>query len=124
MAKDYRKIYESTLGIKLQPGIASIHHLDFNHQNSNVSNLVAIPQQLHDDLNITFCKIKKTSQQILKSKCYWLIRTKTLREMQCHMINYMKLRQYIDLKNVIQKHGLKRAIEIFGEDFIKEIIII
>lgn len=124
MAKDYRYIYEKTLGIKLQPGIASIHHLDQNHSNHCFTNLVAIPQLLHNDLNLTFAKIKKTANSILKAKCYWLIRTKTLREMSYHIDNYLQLRMYIDLRNVLQKQGLKRAIEIFGKEFVEEIIIV
>lgn len=124
MSKDYREIYEKELGVKLQSSVASIHHLDFNHANHNLKNLVALPQELHDSLNITFSKIRKTSQLIIKAKCYWLIKSKTLREMENHIHNYMELKKYIDLKNVIQKQGLSRAIEIFGRDFVERIIVI
>jgi|GEM_PF-5172062 len=122
MSKDYRAIYEEELGIKLRAGIASIHHLDWNHSNHSFNNLVAIPQKLHDDLNLTFTKMKKTMTSIMNAKCYWLIKSKTLREMENHIHNYRVLREYIELRNVIKKQGLQKAIESFGKDFIQEII--
>lgn len=124
MSKDYRAIYEKELKITLKPGIASIHHLDQNHSNHCFTNLVAIPGYLHESLNITFAKFSKTAQIVLKAKCYWLVRTKVLQELQNHIKNYMVLRQYIDLRNVIKKQGIDRAIEIFGKEFIEEIIIL
>jgi hypothetical protein len=124
MSKDYRAIYEKKLGIKLQPGVSSIHHISLDHSNNTISNLVCIPTNFHEALNITLAKFKKTATSVLRAKCYWLIKTKTLKELDTHLQNYMRLNTYIDLKNVILKHGIDRAIELFGKEFVESIIII
>jgi len=124
MAKNYRDIYEQELNIKLQPGIASIHHIDWNHNNSNIKNLVAIPQSLHDDLNIVISKFPTVLKRVLRSKCYWNIKLKTLKELSSYVTVYEKLHEYISLKNVIKKYGLDTALNIFDKNLIEEIIVL
>lgn len=43
---DYRKFYEQQTGVKLPAGY-DVHHIDFNRENNEIRNLVALPQQLH-----------------------------------------------------------------------------
>lgn len=124
MAKNYRDKYQSELKIVLRSGVASLHHINWNHKDDNIKNLVAVPQELHDSLNLTFGKFPKLLKSLLRVKCYWLIKSKTLKEMESHIHNYQKLLEYINLRNVIQKHGISRAIETFGKKFIEEIIVL
>lgn len=43
---NYRKLYESETKTKV-PNDFDIHHLDFNRENNYISNLVALPRDLH-----------------------------------------------------------------------------
>lgn len=48
---DYRKIYEREFGIKWDRQVYEVHHIDGNHQNNKVSNLILIPKWLHTELH-------------------------------------------------------------------------
>lgn len=43
---DYRKIYAEHYGIRI-PKDYDIHHIDLNHDNNNLENLILIPHELH-----------------------------------------------------------------------------
>lgn len=43
---NYRKLYENHHNVKIQKGY-EIHHLDHNHENNEITNLVCIPRKLH-----------------------------------------------------------------------------
>jgi hypothetical protein len=45
MAINYRKLYEKNVG-KI-PNNWDIHHIDFNHDNNALDNLIAIPSMVH-----------------------------------------------------------------------------
>ena len=45
MAIDYRKLYEQHIG-KI-PDKWEIHHIDFNHDNNDLKNLIAVPSMVH-----------------------------------------------------------------------------
>lgn len=42
---NYRKLYENKIG-KI-PNDWEIHHIDFNHNNNDINNLIAIPKIVH-----------------------------------------------------------------------------
>lgn len=44
--KNYRKIYEEALGIKIPEG-HEIHHIDFDRNNNTIKNLISLPKELH-----------------------------------------------------------------------------
>lgn len=46
--KNYRKIYEAKCNIKIPKGY-EIHHIDFNRENNDISNLVMLPKKLHQE---------------------------------------------------------------------------
>lgn len=43
---DYRSFYEKQTKLKL-PKNFEVHHMDFNRSNNKISNLVALPRNLH-----------------------------------------------------------------------------
>lgn len=45
--KNYRKIYENYFNIKI-PKNFDVHHIDLDHYNNDISNLVMIPNELHN----------------------------------------------------------------------------
>jgi CRISPR/Cas system CSM-associated protein Csm2 small subunit len=47
----YRKIYESALHIEIEKDFA-IHHIDFNRENNDITNLVALPRGLHNKYHL------------------------------------------------------------------------
>lgn len=47
---NYRKFYEEQLNIKLSKDF-DIHHIDYNHSNNSLDNLVALPHKLHQRLH-------------------------------------------------------------------------
>ena len=42
---NYRKLYEDNVGII--PNNWEIHHIDFNHNNNKINNLIAVPSMVH-----------------------------------------------------------------------------
>tara|TARA_R100000458_G_C8046574_1_gene95603 strand:- start:291 stop:497 length:207 start_codon:yes stop_codon:yes gene_type:complete len=42
---NYRKLYENNNG-KI-PKDWEVHHIDFNHNNNNIDNLIAVPKMVH-----------------------------------------------------------------------------
>lgn len=47
---NYRKLYAETFGIKI-PSNYDVHHLDFDHSNNDLSNLVLLPRALHNKIH-------------------------------------------------------------------------
>tara|TARA_R110000823_G_scaffold224634_2_gene352600 strand:+ start:1015 stop:1233 length:219 start_codon:yes stop_codon:yes gene_type:complete len=45
MGINYRKLYEQKIG-KI-PYNWDIHHIDFNHDNNKIENLIAVPSMVH-----------------------------------------------------------------------------
>ena len=45
MAINYRKLYEKNIG-KI-PDKWDVHHIDFNHNNNSLNNLIAVPSMVH-----------------------------------------------------------------------------
>lgn len=58
---DYRKKYEEYYGIKISDEY-EIHHMDLNHSNNDMSNLLLIPKKLHKKyhylINGISCNVK------------------------------------------------------------------
>ena len=46
----YRKIYELELNDKV-PDDFDVHHIDLNHKNNDIRNLIAIPKSLHQNFH-------------------------------------------------------------------------
>lgn len=53
---NYRKFYEKSLGIKI-PNRFVIHHLDLNHYNNDIDNLLMLPRKLHEEYHRLSSKI-------------------------------------------------------------------
>jgi hypothetical protein len=45
MAFDYRKLYEKK--IEKIPNNWEVHHIDFDHNNNKINNLIAVPSMVH-----------------------------------------------------------------------------
>ena len=45
MAINYRKLYEKNISVI--PDNWEVHHIDFNHENNQLDNLIAIPSMVH-----------------------------------------------------------------------------
>ena len=45
---NYRELYEKTYNIKI-PHQYDIHHIDLNHNNNVISNLMILPHELHEE---------------------------------------------------------------------------
>jgi len=45
VAINYRKLYEKNIGSI--PDKWEVHHIDFNHNNNNLNNLIAVPSMVH-----------------------------------------------------------------------------
>ena len=53
---NYRKFYEKQTNKKI-PKDFDIHHIDFNRENNDIANLVAIPRQLHKKYHTIIVKM-------------------------------------------------------------------
>ena len=58
---DYRKLYENYYNVKLSSSW-DIHHIDFNHSNNDICNLVALPKELHHKLHTSYDEYLKSIQ--------------------------------------------------------------
>lgn len=54
---NYRKFYEKQTGKKI-PKDFDIHHIDFNRENNDIANLVAIPKELHSEYHRALYQIQ------------------------------------------------------------------
>jgi len=54
---NYRKFYEQKTGKKI-PKDFDIHHIDFNRENNDIMNLVAIPKKLHHNYHKSLYEIQ------------------------------------------------------------------
>ena len=45
--KNYKKIYEKTLGVSVNSKFWDIHHKDENRKNNSIDNLLALPKKIH-----------------------------------------------------------------------------
>jgi hypothetical protein len=126
MAKNYRTIYESYYKVKLRTGTASIHHLDWNHNNSGPCNLVAIPQELHDKINIYAFKFPQTLKNILKycGNYVWNIKKKNLVILNNYVTAYLELQLYIDIRNDTKQYGLPYVYNKYDKDTLEKIYVI
>lgn len=50
---DYRKEYKKHYGIDFGSDY-QIHHIDFNHENNSIDNLILLPKELHQRLHQCF----------------------------------------------------------------------
>lgn len=55
---DYRKIYTEYYHFEI-PTDWDIHHIDYNHNNNNPNNLVALPKSLHQQLHLAYSEMKQ-----------------------------------------------------------------
>ena len=54
---DYRRFYIDVLNIEELSQKFVIHHIDYNRNNNKLSNLVALPRKLHNDLHEYYNKL-------------------------------------------------------------------
>lgn len=54
---DYRRLYEETYGILLEPNGLEVHHIDHNRKNNDIKNLVALPTDLHHRYHRSFIAV-------------------------------------------------------------------
>lgn len=50
---NYRRLYEKHYGIKIPPEY-DVHHIDFNHDNDEIENLILLPKKLHQRLHKSY----------------------------------------------------------------------
>lgn len=120
MGRDYRKEYAKNLGVYLTRG-SSIHHIDSDRKNCKIINLVAIPEELHQRLNITFSNFPKVLKNIMKVGNYLRPRIKHLNDLKKCIADYEELQTWIDIRNIILKSGIKYVIEIYGQEKISQV---
>ena len=66
---DYRRLYENHYGITIPPEY-DIHHIDFNHENNDINNLILLPKSLHQRIHNSFLNNGGTNtQDLFKYSC-------------------------------------------------------
>jgi hypothetical protein len=116
MSRDYRAFYCEKLGVKLKRGIGSVHHLNFQHFDSKISNLVGIPESLHREINLIHDKFPKTIKNIIREGNYNLPRKKHLEDLRKQVYIYSELLKYIEIKKMILSNGLEYAKSVYKEE--------
>ena len=54
---DYKKLYSQYFGITWDTSKYQIHHIDGNHNNNEIDNLILLPVKLHQDLHSALCTL-------------------------------------------------------------------
>lgn len=71
---NYRKIYEIALKEKV-PKDFDVHHIDLNHENNDIKNLVAIPKTLHQKFHKCVNEIEQIRNNFKFEICIKLVET-------------------------------------------------
>lgn len=91
--KNYRKNYERWFGIKIPKGF-EIHHIDFDHYNNDISNLIMLPRELHQEYHKAIYEINGLNND--KATIYGKININGGSFLTNEMINFCKILQEID----------------------------
>lgn len=62
--KNYRKLFEQSYNIKI-PDDMEIHHIDLDHNNNELENLMIIPKELHNEYHKVLSEFERTRIQII-----------------------------------------------------------
>ena len=106
--KEYKKLYERELNIKIPKGY-DIHHIDFNRENNNIENLVMLPRKLHQEYHELAHKMIKNYNIQIKllsiieqgSLVNNYIRYEQIPTMIKYLDCYMKCCKYLDYRNYL-----------------------
>ena len=55
MSIGYKKDYEEYYGMRI-PNDWEVHHINYNHTDNSLDNLIALPADLHKQLHVTYAK--------------------------------------------------------------------
>lgn len=105
--KEYRNLYQLKLGIELILG-SSIHHINWNSNNCKYYNLVAIPQDLHDRINLMFTKFPKLCKKLCR-RLPFVMSKKIVIEFQEYINVYKELNYWILVRDTIKNEGYEEA---------------
>lgn len=61
---NYREFYSKALNVKLSP-LFDVHHIDFNRNNNDILNLVALPKWLHGRYHMCLTNFDKPFDKML-----------------------------------------------------------
>lgn len=91
--KDYRKIYERYFNIKIPKGY-EIHHIDFDHSNNDIDNLIMLPRDLHQRYHKAIYELNGLDNN--RASIYGKISISGGSFLTDEMINFCKILQEID----------------------------
>lgn len=102
--KTYRYAYEKRYGIKIPKGF-EIHHIDWNHENNEMGNLLLIPKELHEWLHYYANMILSkgaTPEEIVKFKTIKnrMLTQETARYMDNYADIYDGLLDWVEKKEI------------------------
>lgn len=119
---NYRQQYEKKLGVELVTG-ASIHHEDWKHENNKIKNLVALPQSLHDQINLASTRLPKLCSLLSRENVVKFIKNKNVKLFKEYISAYDELLFWIEIKNCILQFGYDYLLIQYNEyvDKIKEV---
>ena len=101
--KVYRQKYENTLGVLLKKG-SSIHHINFNHSDCKINNLVCLPINTHQRLHVICSKSQSLAKILTKKRKLPSLRSlHEFRELVDVVTEYYF---WIEIKKSIQTNGL------------------
>ena len=106
---NYRKIYEIALKEKI-PKDFDIHHIDLNHNNNEIKNLIAISKTLHQNFHRCINEIERVRNNFKFEDLYKIGGNYDFT--WNFIINSMP--EYLHLANEIQKYIVKKEIKLLN----------
>ena len=73
---DYRKLYEQHHNLEI-PKEFDVHHIDWNHDNNDIDNLIAIPKEIHKLVHSNLGYVNRGEFEVLLKKYDEIINSKT-----------------------------------------------
>lgn len=106
MKNNYRKIYEDATGHKI-PVRFHVHHIDMNHYNNDILNLVSIPRSLHRRYHYYVSCYLSNIQRFNQEK--FISNFKFLEEEEKSFLQFEKVyKNILECKKEISKYILER----------------
>lgn len=102
---EYRLKYEHLTGCVIEDDF-DIHHIDFNRENNNIKNLVALPKKLHKEYHKTLNKLNNAIYNNKKLSVKELIKlNERLKYLEMEIANGIEIRD-IDIERKVKNRRI------------------
>lgn len=100
MAKKYRTFYSTATGIVV-PKDFEVHHIDFNRENNDINNLVALPKKLHNQYHFFMPQTNTISLKLCHDFNGSYANNYNINQLISFLITYRECLKWINFRNYL-----------------------